>query len=525
VTGGFEMQSSERAVPAFRRQRSTGILGAILCLVTACASLPTGYPPPSHSETLAPDATTALGRLAAKFTEAHGPGVSGFAAVDTNRDGLSWRLAMADSAERSLDMLYYLWYGDDGGLLLLEHVIQAAERGVRVRIVVDDVLFIKGKKGLADLDAHPNIEIRIFNPWASRGVGRAFESVGRMKKLNHRMHNKLLIADGWMAILGGRNIGDHYFGLSHKYNFHDLDLIVLGDDAMEPARIFDHFWESDRVVPASAFVDHPSWKRVERARREEVDRLKGHPDLSEFPVERRDWSDELAGLADLAAPGTAVATFDLVLPDSRAPTRDTALRLAEIARQARREILIVNAYVIPGVTMMEILHEATERGVRIRVLTNSLASNDVPAVTAKYKKYRKPLLDAGVELYEFAAHPEIQPGIIDTAPVAAKFAGLHTKAAVFDDRIVYIGSLNLDPRSVELNTEMGMIVSSTGLAEKVAAIAERDMGPANSWQVHLDEHGKLYWVSSEGTVHRQPAQNTWQRIQMWFFGILPEGQL
>jgi putative cardiolipin synthase len=160
------------------------------------------------------------------------------------------------------------------------------------------------------------------------------------------------------------------------------------------------------------------------------------------------------------------------------------------------------------------------------MLTNSLASNDVPAVTAKYKKYRKALLEAGVELYEFRAHPEIQDEIVDTEPVTAKFAGLHTKAAVIDRELVYIGSLNLDPRSIELNTEMGLVISSPGLAAEVAEIAERDMAPANSWQVHLDEGGELYWESTEeGIVEKQPAQNSWQRIQMWFFGIAPEDQL
>jgi putative cardiolipin synthase len=501
------------------------IIGAVLCFLTACASLPTDYPPPPHSDSLAPDPSTQLGGLATGFAHDHGDGVSGYAVVDRNGDGLRWRLAMADSAERSLDMLYYLWYGDSGGLLLLEHVIQAAERGVRVRIVVDDALFIKGKKGLADLDTHPNIEIRIFNPWASKGVGRAFETAGRMKKLNHRMHNKLLIADGVVTILGGRNIGDHYFGLHHKYNFHDLDVIAVGGEAAEASEIFDHFWNSDQVLPASAFVDDPSWDEINATRTEELERLRETGDLVDFPFDRRDWSEDLSALVDRMSSGTSTVEYDRLAPDSPAPTRDGVVRLAEVVEQARSEVLIVNAYIIPGDRMMQILRDATERGVRVRMLTNSLASNDVPAVTAKYKKYRKPLLEAGVELYEFRAHPEIQPGIIDTVPVVAKFAGLHTKAAVIDGEIVYIGSLNLDPRSIRINTEMGMIITSRGLAERVAEIAERDMGPANSWQVHLDQDGQLYWESTEGIVKKQPAQNSWQRIQMWFFGVAPEGQL
>ncbi|MBD3852042.1 MAG: phospholipase D family protein, partial [Acidobacteria bacterium] len=483
------------------------------------------YPPPPHSVTLEPDPATSLGQLTAEFSRRHGTGISGYAAVDLNSDGLQWRLAMVDTAERSLDILYYLWYDDLGGLLLLEHVIEAAERGVRVRIVVDDALFLGGKQGLANLDAHPKIEFRVFNPWASKGAARAFETVGRMKKLNHRMHNKLLIADGHMAILGGRNVGDHYFGLHHKYNFHDLDIVVLGDEAAESSEIFDHFWNSEQVMPAGVFVDESSWEDIEGVRTKELDRLRNAEELAEFPLERRDWSDELSALVEGMSPGTSTVEYDRVLPDTAAPTQDGVVELAGIVEQAQREVLILNAYIIPGETMMQILREAVGRGVRVRALTNSLASNDVPAVTAKYKKYRKPLLEAGVELYEFRAHPEIQVGIVDTAPVEAGFAGLHTKAVVVDREIVYVGSLNLDPRSIQLNTEMGMIVSSPGLAEEVAAIAERDMAPTNSWRVLLDENGELFWESVEGIVKKQPAQSSWQRIQMWFFGIAPEGQL
>ncbi len=501
------------------------VAAAALCLLTACASLPSDYPPPPHSVTLEPDSATSIGRLAAAFTDLHGAGVSGYAAVDRNGDGLRWRLAMVDSAERSLDVLYYLWYNDFGGLLLLEHVIEAAERGVRVRVVVDDTLFLKGKQGLADLAAHPNIEIRIFNPWASKGAGRAFETVGRIKKLNHRMHNKLLIADSQMAILGGRNVGDHYFGLHHKYNFHDLDIISIGLEATEASEIFDHFWDSDRVMPASVFVDESSWSAIESVKTDVRDRLRHAEELAQYPVERRDWNEELAALVNRMSPGTSTVEYDRLLSESPAPTQHGSARLAEVVAAAQHEVLVVNAYIIPGERMMEILRGATGRGVRVRMLTNSLASNDVPAVTAKYKKYRKPLLDAGVELYELRAHPEIQRGIIDTDPITAEFSGLHTKAAVVDREIVYVGSLNLDPRSIQLNTEMGMIVSSPGLAEEIAKIAERDMEPANSWQVLLDDDGGLYWESAEGIVKRQPAQSSWQRIQMWFFGIAPEGQL
>jgi putative cardiolipin synthase len=496
-----------------------------MVLLAACASLPDDYPPPPHSVALEPDPSTRLGRIEARFAETHGGDVSGFASLDANGDGLRWRLALVDSADQSLDLQYYLWYGDPSGLLVLYHVIEAADRGVRVRILLDDLLFLKGKATLADIEDHPNIEIRIYNPWASKGVGRAFEFLGQMKRLNHRMHNKLLIADGQAAILGGRNVGDHYFGLGHSFNFHDLDTIVLGDAASASSEIFDHFWNSDQVLPASAFEDDPSWARIEEVRPDVVGELRHAEELDQFPIDVRDWTAELEDLADRMAPGAFTVEFDRVLPDTDVPTQDGVLALAEIVARAEHEVLIANAYVIPGERMMQILRDATARGVRIRMLTNSLASQDVPAVTSAYGKHRKPLLEAGVELYEFRSDPEIQPGIVDTAPVEAEFAGYHVKTLVVDRQTVYAGSLNLDPRSIRLNTEMGMIVSSPGLAEEVAALIERDMLPSNSWRVGLDADGDLVWESSAGTVTKQPARNSWQRFEAWIMGIVPESQL
>ena len=507
------------------REMPIWIVAAMLGIVAACASLPTDYPPAPPSVALEPDPGSTLGRLATEFSSRHDTGLSGYAPVDLNSDGLRWRLALIDSAEQSIDMLYYLWYDDPSGLVLLEHVNEAADRGVRVRSVVDDTLFLKGKSSLASLSAHPNIEIRVFNPWASTGAARVAETAVRAKKLNRRMHDKLLIADNQAAILGGRNIGAHYFGLHHKYNFHDLDMVVIGDAAAESSEIFDHFWNSDRVIPATAFVEEVSWETIAEERKEGLAELQATDELAGFPVTRRDWTEELAVLVDRMSPGTSTLEYDRLIDETDEHTFDAVLGLVDLVEQAQREVLIVNAYIIPGERMMEIFRNAADRGVRVRVLTNSLASNDVPAVTAKYKKYRKPLIEAGVELYEFSAHPEIQAGIVDTDPVKAKFAGLHTKALVVDRESVYIGSLNLDPRSIRLNTEMGMIVTSPALAEEVAAIAERDMAPANSWRVRLDENGKLLWESAEGTVTRQPAQSGWQRVQAWFFKIVPEGQL
>jgi putative cardiolipin synthase len=319
-------------------------------------------------------------------------------------------------------------------------------------------------------------------------------------------------------------VGDHYFGLAHTFNFHDLDMIVLGEAAAESSQIFDYFWNSDRVIPASAFVPDASWDPIAAAWDEETATLRGNQDLARFPVDPRDWDRELTALVDRMSPGTATVEFHRLVPGTPIPTEDGVAKLAEIVHQAEREVMIVNAYVIPGERAMEIVRSACDRGVRVRILTNSLASQEVPAVTSKYKKYRRPLLEAGAELYELKANPAIQAGIVDTPPVESGFSGLHTKTVVVDREKVYIGSLNLDPRSMRLNTEMGMIVTSPGLAQEVARIAERDMEPANSWQVHLDDNGKLTWACDEGVVTRQPARSWWQRVEVWFMGIAPESE-
>ena len=286
-----------------------------------------------------------------------------------------------------------------------------------------------------------------------------------------------------------------------------------------------HHSQSNNAERGTYLVKEYSWETIAEQRGEGLPQLRDADKLSGFPITRRDWSDDLTALLEKASPGTSTLEYDKLVSGSKQVSEEAALGLAEMTAGAKHEFLVLNAYIIPGERAMEIFRTLGERGVRVRVLTNSLASNDVPAVTAKYKKYRKPLIEAGVELYEFSTHPEIQAGIVDTDPVDARFAGLHTKALVVDREHVYIGSLNLDPRSILLNTEMGMIVTSPGFAAQVAAIAERDMSPTNSWRVRLDVNGDLVWESAEGTVSRQPAQSGWQRVQAWFFKIVPESQL
>jgi putative cardiolipin synthase len=508
--------------------RRVGLALLPLLLMAACRTLPDDLPlaPPGHA--LPPSSAGPIAEAEWSWRDQIGDERSGFLLLDRNEEALRWRLAIIDSATSSLDLQYYLWYGDSSGRLLVEAVIRAADRGVRVRILVDDLLFVGADQQIADLDAHPNLELRLFNPWRERSggaAGRAVEFLARMDRLNSRMHNKLTVADNRLAICGGRNLGDHYFGLADGYNFHDLDVLALGPAARRLSAAFDAYWNAAPVVAAGTLAKG-SVKKLAQRRELLRSRLGADPDLSGFPLDESDWTGRLRDLPSKLHPGTGQPIYDL--PEAEAgkvPDGASRAGLMEPLIGARKEILVENAYWVPTEATIENLRSFEQRGVQIRFLTNSLASHDVPAVNSEFKNWRRPILETGVELYELrhdAALKELQ----DTPPVESDFLGLHSKTFVVDREAVYVGSHNFDPRSNEINTELGLLVRSPGLAEAVAQRIERDMEGDNSWRVALDEDGDIYWEAGSTRVTRQPARNGWQRVQDSFFGILPiEDQL
>jgi putative cardiolipin synthase len=388
------------------------------------------------------------------------------------------------------------------------------------------VLQNAGKVKLRDdvavwIDAHPNIELRLFNPWTRRDlVGRLGEGLSDLKRINQRMHNKVLIADNRAAILGGRNIGDEYMGLHAEFNFHDLDVLGVGPIARQSSAVFDRYWNSRWVVPVSALGISASTEDQADGRRQLQTRLEAAASLRRFPLEPESWTEALGDLRQTLLPGTSVVRADL-------PT-DTGfdqLMLGEIRAllaSPRSELLLVNAYIIPAEQGMNTLRALNEQGIEVRVLTNSLASQDVPAVNSHYRKWRKPIVETGASLYEMRHDAAIQAGFVDTPPVVAKFMGLHSKAMVVDRRHVYIGSMNFDPRSANTNTEMGAFIDSPALGEALAALILRDTQPDNSWRVEMNEKSKLRWTNDTETVTRQPARNFWQRIEDIFFRAFPE---
>ncbi len=459
----------------------------------------------------------------------HGPDVSGFELVDRNEAGLRWRLALIDSAKYSIDLQYYLWYGDAAGRLLAGRILAAADRGVKVRLLVDDLntlLRDAGSIALRDrvvawMDAHPNLEVRLFNPWTYREIsGRVAEGLGDLPRLNKRMHNKAMIADNQAAILGGRNIGDEYMGLNAAFNFHDLDVLGIGPVARQASTVFDAYWNSEWVLPVSALGIELSAKEIAAGRAELESRLERTASLSQIPLSPQSSREALSSLPVMAHFGESQVHADL--PHGDAIEHVMLERIRSMMAQTRRELLITNAYIIPTEYGIETLRAISSRGGVIRVLTNSLASHDVPAVNSHYKQWRRPIVEAGAGLYEMRHDPQIQPVVCDTPPTRAEFCGLHSKAMVVDRERVYIGSMNYDPRSAIHNTEMGVFIDSPGLATALAGLMERDMQPANSWRVGQDARGRLNWSSDAGTEKRQPARNFWQRVEDVLFRALPK---
>jgi cardiolipin synthase C len=499
-------------------------LAIILLLCSACAGpeLRDDIQPREPTYARPPATTGIIAGVAQDIAENHDAGTSGFKLLDTSRDGLEWRLALIDSAVSSLDIMTYLWYPDVSGRLVLERAVLAAQRGVHVRLVIDDLLTIDQDELIADLDSQPNIELRLFNPWKERSLtARAGEIIAEMERLNTRMHTKLLIADGNAAIVGGRNIGDHYFGLSETYNFHDLDVLAFGSIAQDANDMFDGYWNSDWIVPASNLSVEPDRARAREKWRDMQEATRTAPQLENLSREPRDWSADFAALEAELRPGIGHLVYDDVT--AQEISQDMIGNMFALFDRAREELLITNAYIIPGEPAIEFLRGLSERGVDVRILTNSLASHDVPAVNSHYEGWRDDLINAGAELYELRADAAIQ-SIVDVPPVSGEFTGLHTKAAVIDGRYSFVGSMNLDPRSSNINTEMGAVIDSPGLAADLRALMLRDMSGENAWQVLLNDKGKPYWVNSDETVEKQPTRGSMQNVMNIIFKVVPKEQ-
>lgn len=507
-------------------------LSRILCvllvfgLLGACATVPSDYPREA-SYAIRDTADTDIGRFAASWS-AQNDGLSGFYPLVEGNDAFGVRLRLIEAAERSIDAQYFLMKSDAAGDIFAVSLLRAADRGVRVRILLDDVFTTVGDRMLAMLDQHRMIEVRLFNPVSRRGFYFGNYLVD-FERSNRRMHNKSFTVDNKISVVGGRNIAEEYFELKHDAEFLDFDVLVAGTAASEVNDTFDLFWNDTRSIPITAvdegYTDgeYREWRAMLEAAFEQDNRER-YRNATESKFVRALF-DETNAL--FAAPHKVITDAPGKLATVvNADEQLLVNYLAEVAAAAQTEVLVITPYFVPLQSGIEYWRGLTSRGVRVIVLTNSLASNNHTAVHSAYARYRKALIEAGVELYEARVNAVANKAAAEGEQ--PEMLTLHTKAVAIDRRTLFVGSLNLDPRSIELNSEMGILIDSEAMVGPLVNEAMDDL-PEFAYRLHLDETGELRWhgvVDGDPVVEkREPQTSVFKRFKAWFLRIVPESQL
>ena len=497
-----------------------------LALLSGCAPLPvlTGR---TVSTSLQDTADTALGRSIASLAQANA-GLSGVVPLLGGLDAFAARIRLADAAERSLDVQSYIWERDLSGTLLLEALHRAADRGVRVRLLLDDHNTGELDETLAALDSHPRIEVRLFNPLTFRRW-RPLGYVLDFGRLNRRMHNKSFTADNQATIIGGRNVGDAYFDAGQDRLFVDLDVLAVGRVVGEVSTDFDRYWASDSAHPADRLLPAAPEAAIaalatSAARIEQQALAVAYMQaIAESPFVRRlltrslgfEWT-QVHLVSDDPAKGLGLASDDGLMWS----------RLKHVMAPPAREMKLVSPYFVPGVAGVELFRSMARAGVRVAVLTNALEATDVAAVHAGYAKRRKPLLEAGIQLFEMKRSPSPLPAGHETTwlGTVGSASSLHAKTFSVDGTHIFIGSFNFDPRSAGLNTEIGFVIESPALAGSITDTFAREM-PARAYEVRLAEDGTLHWLEQVGgqvIVHNtEPGTAFWKRLAVWLVSLLP----
>lgn len=485
------------------------------------------YPLPDQkigeaSSAIAPSEATALGAAILPVAAAN-PGKSAVLALADGREALAARVHLIRTAEVSLDVQYYIWQGDTTGLILLDELRKAAERGVRVRLLLDDNGIPDLDPALAALDSLPTVEVRLFNPFTLRSPKLA-SYLFDFPRLNRRMHNKSLTADGIASVVGGRNVGDIYFSYGDGVHYFDLDVLVGGPGAEAVAENFDLFWNSQPSWPASQFLPAVpgALEELTEAAEKARDTVLGSAyagALRDAPLVRAIASDTLelewAKVAMISdKPSKATGEF----------TREDLLmqQVADLLKTPVRSVDLVSAYFIPGKRGTEFLTSLAGQGIATRILTNSLEATDVPPVHGAYASYRSTLVEAGVEVLELRANPEMPDGIDFAALLSGSASSLHAKTLGIDGERIFIGSFNFDPRSIRLNTEMGFLIDSPTITRNLSAALDQ---PGSFYRV-IEQAGALAWLETNGegveTIHRdEPGASTGTAILFGLIDWLP----
>ena len=488
---------------------------AALWLLAGCASLapvdlpPEYTPPPAAAETW--DALSDIREG------------DWYVLLNEGPDALDWRLRAIDSATESIDLQTFLWSLDTTGKLVFGHLLDAAERGVSVKLLVDDTFLLGEDQLLLEIASHPNIEYRVFNPYKRRSSGFATRqalNLAEFHRLDHRMHNKAMVVDNRVAIIGGRNIADEYFGLHGDVNFRDLEVIVGGPVVAEVSQSFDEYW-NDRWSFPIEMLSHVDTRHTDLEDLAQVEDVAAEVHVEQTHDARRDRWEALvrhahAGVSQLLVDEPPVENPAL---ESEAPVQ-VANALIDVFDSATREIVMVSAYLIPTPDLEGAVERAIDRGVRVRMLTNSIRSNNHLTAHSAYRNHIKTLIGHGAELHEVRIDASGRHTYM-VEPVDEKDLALHAKALIIDDDRVFVGSANLDPRSLRINTEMGFLIRSDALNQELRAAVSPDFARTNAWELQLDDNGDVIWISDDEVLTRQPAASTLQRIEDWLFAHLP----
>ena len=515
---------------AFERSRNCQASMAHLLIATALSMVLSGCagdPPDvqkSPSFVLDDTGTTFLAQRSKDLGDP-GDGRSGIHMLVDGPEALGVRLVLSEKAERSIDAQYYLIHDDPTGHLFAWSLLEAADRGVRVRLLVDDMDTSGYDSMTAVLSTHPNINIRLFNPFA-RGFGKNIASAFDFRRVTRRMHNKSMTFDNQVTVVGGRNIGAEYFAARDDSNYDDLDLLAAGPVAREVSESFDDYWNSPYAIPASAVIKSRDKRLSLQDARSRLSVLAEAARGTEYGYALTDGIRDALKAGDIVldwVPATVMAD-----PPEKAAVKSEATEVLFSAmvpylQSAQNELVVASAYFVPGPRGTEFLSSLAEKGVQVRILTNSLDSTDVESVHGHYAHYRKDLLEAGVELWEL--RPDKARPDRDLLGLGQSRSGLHSKAFAIDRRYLFIGSFNWDARSVFLNTEMGILLESPERSQRAVENFDRQLADL-AYKLRLGETGQIEWLSRGESgawvvYEKEPSRSAWRRFMSSLYGILP----
>jgi putative cardiolipin synthase len=501
------------------------ILLLIIAILTCCSTINFNAPKTS-SETITDVEDTQLYKDVSQWVDTHND-LSGFYPLYNGMDALGVRLRLAEIAEKSLDLQYFLMKKDTAGTVMMDALLKAADRGVRIRFLLDDVFTTASDRSLLLLNQHPNIEVRIFNPVSRHGFF-SFNYLGDFKQANRRMHNKSFTVDNVVSVIGGRNIADEYFGLNAKSVFIDFDILAIGPIAPKISASFNEYWNHSRAVPMDQIAENRADETLQKVRPDIAKEIDGiYDSIYKKALKSQLLQDLIANRRPMFPAKARVMSDkpDKLINEISEENMQLANDLREVLLSAEKEIIFISPYYVPGDEGIQLLKNLAANGVHTIVLTNSLASNNHVSVHSAYARYRKDIINAGVELYEARANAAHELTGSENAPDALT---MHTKVFMIDRRYLFVGSLNLDPRSIEINAEMGLLIDSEEMVSSWASKLEQEL-PTVAYQVLLNEDGDLEWhaiINGQEIVEtKEPLTSAWLRFKAWFLKIAPEKQL